>query len=71
MKVQTFIEKDPRGSLVNETFFLPGLPNWLWLRPLVKSMIMKNVNQNWGEDLKVEVCYGGWPGLPEQNVVGS
>ena len=71
VRTHTFIHEHVEGSLIDETFFMPGVPNWSWLRPVVKPIVMKTVNRIWEEDLKVEVCHGGWPGVPGPNGRGS
>jgi nitrite reductase/ring-hydroxylating ferredoxin subunit len=57
----------PQGeenTVVEETYFIPHLPNWRWLALLVKPSVMARVNAIWKEDLDVGVCMDGWPGVP-------
>jgi nitrite reductase/ring-hydroxylating ferredoxin subunit len=64
-RVRSLLEPRGDATLVDETYFLPGLPDWRWLRRLVLPSIARRVDRIWDEDLSVEVCRGGWPGLPE------
>lgn len=41
------------------------LPNWSRLKPLVTPFLRRSVDRIWEEDLAVEVCHDGWPGVPE------
>lgn len=66
-KVHTRLQPCPEGTQVDETYYIPGLPDWGWLRRLVKPSVMKSVNRIWNEDLAVEVCYNGWPGVPDSS----
>jgi hypothetical protein len=68
VKTHTFIREHEQGCLIDETFLMPGLQNWSWLKPLIRPLVMRTVNRIWQEDLDVEVCYGGWPGVPEERV---
>ena len=51
-------------TTVEETYRLP-LPDWGWLRFLVRARLIRTLDRIWEEDLRVGVCHGGWPGLPE------
>ena len=64
VRVHTFLHEHPEGTLVDETYVL-RLPDWGWLRSLVAKQVMRSVEKIWKEDLDVEVCHGGWPGVPE------
>lgn len=73
IEVRTVLEASPDGksgggTLVDETYLLPWLPDWPWLRRLALPAIRKRVDEVWDEDLEVEVCHGGWPGLPPSYV---
>lgn len=61
--VHTRLEDRQSETLVHETYRLP-LPNWAWLKPLVRPGMMRAIERIWDEDLRVEICYGGWPGIP-------
>lgn len=63
--VETRLEEHPEGTLVHETYGIPRLPDWALLRWLARPSVVKQVDLVWQEDLDVEVCHGGWPGLPE------
>lgn len=63
--VDSTLHPHPEGTLVRETYRLP-LPNWGWLRPLLLPAMMRTIDRVWEEDLRVEVCHGGWPGVPDE-----
>jgi 3-phenylpropionate/trans-cinnamate dioxygenase ferredoxin subunit len=63
--VVTRLEEAPGGTLVDETYRIPYLPNWRLLAILALPSIRKRVDHIWDEDTDVEVCHGGWPGVPE------
>lgn len=63
-RVDSILESRPDGTLVRETYHVPGMPNWGWLKPLIRPLMMRTIDRVWDEDLRVEVCYGGWPGIP-------
>lgn len=52
---------------VEETYLLP-MPNWGWLKPLIRPFIMQSIERIWKEDMDVGVCYGGWPGIQKRPV---
>ena len=64
VRVHTRLHEHPEGTLVDETYTL-SLPDWAWLERIVEKQVMKSVERIWKEDLDVEVCFGGWPGIPE------
>jgi nitrite reductase/ring-hydroxylating ferredoxin subunit len=68
VEVETRLVEHEDGTLVDETYYLPGLPNWPWLARLARPSIVRRVDQVWDEDLKVEVCHGGWPRVPRAAV---
>jgi hypothetical protein len=59
-----FLHEGGGGTTVEETYRLP-LPDWGWLRSFVQAWLVRTVDRIWEEDLRVGVCHGGWPGLPE------
>ncbi len=61
--VLTRFHRRPTGTLVEETYSM-GLPDWGWLRRLLRPSVIRRVDQIWEEDLRVHICRGGWPGLP-------
>ncbi len=63
-KVFSQLRPHADGTLVSETYHLPWLPNWGWLRRLIAPAVIKQVERIWDEDLAVGVCIGGWPGTP-------
>jgi hypothetical protein len=62
VRVHTVLSEHPGGTLVDETYSM-NLPGWRWLRRLVEKQVMRSVERIWKEDLDVEVCHGGWPGV--------
>ena len=62
--MRTLLERRGEGTLVDETFGIPWLPDWPLLRAIARPSVAKRVERIWTEDLDVEVCRGGWPGLP-------
>lgn len=63
IKVHTRLEDQADKTIVHETYYIP-LPNWGWLKPLIRPGMMRTIERIWDEDLRVEICYGGWPGIP-------
>ncbi len=53
-------------TVIEETYRLPLVPGWSWLRPLVSRVVDRAASHIWEEDLAVELCHGGWPGVPGQ-----
>ena len=53
-------------TAIEETYRVPLVPGWSWLRPLVRPVVERGANHIWEEDLAVELCHGGWPGVPGQ-----
>ena len=62
--VETRLEPRADGTLVDETYGIPRLPDWRFLRRLARPSVVRRVERIWQEDIDVEVCHGGWPGLP-------
>lgn len=64
-RVLTHLAPDgERATIIDETYFIPRLPNWRWLARCLKPLVMAPVNRIWKEDLDVGVCIDGWPGVP-------
>ncbi len=51
-------------TVIEETYRVPLVPGWPWLRPLVRRVVERGASHIWEEDLAVELCHGGWPGVP-------
>jgi len=64
VKVHSLLRAHPQGTLVDETYYM-RLPNWPWLARLLRPHVMRFVDRVWQEDLDVQVCRGGWPGVPD------
>ena len=62
--VDTRLIETEDGTLVDETYSIPWVPDWAWLRALARPSIVKRVDEIWDEDIGVDVCHGGWPGVP-------
>jgi len=62
---ETFVElgKWEKGTHVRESHRL-AIPNWKYLRDLVRRATLRRLDLIWDEDLAVQVCRGGWPGVP-------
>jgi hypothetical protein len=58
--------EDGGETTVEETYRLP-VPDWGWLRSLLKARLVRILDRIWAEDLRVGVCHGGWPGLPKSS----
>jgi hypothetical protein len=58
------LHEDDGATTVEETYRLP-IADWRWLRSLVGARLARTLDRIWEEDLQVEVCHGGWPGLPK------
>lgn len=63
VRVHTKLSATDGGTLIDEAYSMPG-PNWSWLAKLIRPFVMRSVDRVWEEDLDVEVCHGGWPGIP-------
>jgi hypothetical protein len=61
--VRTVFSEVEGGTFVDETYDIP-MPAWRWLEALTAKWLDKMVKRVWDEDLKVGLCYGGWPGVP-------
>jgi hypothetical protein len=62
--IHTTLESDGGGTLIEETYRIP-LPGWRWLQGLMRQRLCRRLDRIWEEDLKVGVCHGGWPGVPQ------
>lgn len=51
-------------TAIEETYRVPLVPGWPWLRPFVGRVVERGASHIWEEDLAVELCHGGWPGVP-------
>ncbi len=58
-------------TAIEETYRVPLVPGWSWLRPLVRPVVERGANHIWEEDLAVELCHGGWPGVPGRESPGA
>jgi hypothetical protein len=58
--------EDGGETTVEETYHL-SVPDWRWFRPLLTARLVRALDRIWAEDLRVGVCHGGWPGLPESS----
>lgn len=64
VRVRTRLDARGAATVVAEAYEIPLLPNWAWLARLVRPLVLAFVNRVWDEDLQVEVCRDGWPGVP-------
>jgi hypothetical protein len=58
------------ATTVEETYRLP-VPDLRWLRAWVATRLVCTLDRIWEEDLRVGVCHGGWPGLPQSGSLSS
>lgn len=58
------LEKTQGGTLVEELHRV-AVPGWKGLRGLAQRVWIRRLDRIWEEDLRVGVCHGGWPGVPE------
>jgi nitrite reductase/ring-hydroxylating ferredoxin subunit len=65
-RVHSELKPHPKGTEVQETYHLPRLPNWGWLRWIIRPAVIRMVDRVWDEDLRAGVCIGGWPGIPDR-----
>ena len=64
--VATQLTDQGETTEIEETYRVPLVPAWSWLRPLVGWVVERGSDGIWAEDLAVELCHGGWPGIPGQ-----
>jgi nitrite reductase/ring-hydroxylating ferredoxin subunit len=64
VRVHSRLCPHPEGTLVEETHHLP-LPGWGWLARLIEKPALRMIDAIWEEDLVVDVCRDGWPGVPQ------
>ena len=62
--VSTHLSPCDEGTRIDEQYEIPMLPDWGWLRALIRPSVLSTVERIWDEDLQVGVCYDGWPGIP-------
>jgi hypothetical protein len=64
---ETVVDLTPTatGTMVEERHRVP-LPDWPGVSEWVRRTWLKRLHQIWDEDLKVKVCFGGWPGVPDE-----
>ena len=51
-------------TVIDEIYHVPLIPDWSWFRNLLRPLIVRAITNVWNEDLAVELCHGGWPGVP-------
>lgn len=64
--VSTHLQADGDGTRIEELYRVPLVPGWSWLRPAVERVVARGADRIWSEDLAVELCHGGWPGVPDR-----
>ena len=64
--ISTRLHDCQEETFIEEDYHLPLIPEWSWLRVLVRPFVVRGVDLIWNEDLAVELCHGGWPGVPGQ-----
>lgn len=68
VKVFTHLADGGQFTDIDEVYQLPWLPDWGWLRVLIRPWVRRSVERIWREDLDVGLCHGGWPGVPGQDL---
>ena len=66
VEVSSHLDDCGEDTLIEEVYHVPLVPEWSWLRVLVRPLVVRAINHVWDEDLAVELCHGGWPGIPGQ-----
>ena len=66
VEISTRLHDCQEETFIEEDYQLPLIPEWSWLRVLVQPLVVRGVDLIWNEDLAVELCHGGWPGVPGQ-----
>ena len=64
VEISSRLQHDNQDTLIEEIYYVPLVPDWSWLRFLVRPFVVRGVDHIWQEDLAVELCHGGWPGVP-------
>ena len=62
--VDTQLTDEGRETAIEEVYRVPLVPGWRWLRPWMARGVERGAGRIWEEDLAVELCHGGWPGVP-------
>ena len=64
--VDTQLTDRGEETVIEEVYRVPLVPGWAWLRPWMGRVVARGAGRIWEEDLAVELCHGGWPGVPGQ-----
>ena len=67
--VDTRLTDRGEETAIEEIYRVPLVPGWAWLRPWMGRVVERGAGRIWEEDLAVELCHGGWPGVPGQEHV--
>ena len=62
--VSTHLTALHQETLIEEVYEIPLVPDLSWIRPMVGRVVDRGASHVWSEDLAVELCHGGWPGVP-------
>ena len=62
--VDTGLSDRGEETAIEEVYRVPLVPGWAWLRPWMRRVVERGAGRIWEEDLAVELCHGGWPGVP-------
>ncbi len=62
--VSTHLTGGSQETLIEEVYEIPLVPDLSWIRPMVGRVVDRGASHVWSEDLAVELCHGGWPGVP-------
>ena len=64
--VETQLTDRGEETAIEEVYRVPLVPGWAWLWPWMGRVVERGAGRIWEEDLAVELCHGGWPGVPGQ-----
>ena len=69
--VSTHLTDGGDETRIEEVYRIPLIPDWSRLRPPVSWVVDRGASGIWEEDLAVELCHGGWPGIPGREAAGG
>ena len=64
VSVLTQLQACDEETIIKDIYHVPLVPKWRLLRPPLAALVKRGVDRVWKEDLAVELCHGGWPGIP-------
>jgi nitrite reductase/ring-hydroxylating ferredoxin subunit len=64
VELDTRFESTLVGTRIVDEYRMPGLPDWRWVRALLRPWVHRQIERIWSEDLEVGLPRGGWSGVP-------